>query len=105
MIRRPPRSTLFPYTTLFRSLNVGRGDEPADRLDRIRRFEVERDALLAGVELTEAGAGAVAQRRPGAHHVAVGRFDLDHFGAEIGEHAGTVGAGDRGGEIEHTKTV
>src|SRR5438067_3206628 len=22
MIRRPPRSTLFPYTTLFRSLNV-----------------------------------------------------------------------------------
>src|SRR3712207_7016930 len=24
MIRRPPRSTLFPYTTLFRSLPVGR---------------------------------------------------------------------------------
>src|SRR5687768_18233767 len=23
MIRRPPRSTLFPYTTLFRSLNAG----------------------------------------------------------------------------------
>src|SRR5258707_3720472 len=23
MIRRPPRSTLFPYTTLFRSVNVG----------------------------------------------------------------------------------
>src|SRR5438093_10246778 len=23
MIRRPPRSTLFPYTTLFRSLGVG----------------------------------------------------------------------------------
>src|SRR3712207_6983149 len=28
MIRRPPRSTLFPYTTLFRSLMVGR---PVDR--------------------------------------------------------------------------
>src|SRR5688572_31994644 len=31
MIRRPPRSTLFPYTTLFRSpsgfLSLGRGDE------------------------------------------------------------------------------
>src|SRR5256886_5792380 len=26
MIRRPPRSTLFPYTTLFRSLEDGRGD-------------------------------------------------------------------------------
>src|SRR3712207_7478186 len=25
MIRRPPRSTLFPYTTLFRSLREGRG--------------------------------------------------------------------------------
>src|SRR2546429_2378276 len=23
MVRRPPRSTLFPYTTLFRSLEVG----------------------------------------------------------------------------------
>src|SRR2546425_8483797 len=26
MIRRPPRSTLFPYTTLFRSINVCRVD-------------------------------------------------------------------------------
>src|SRR3712207_8422359 len=26
MIRRPPRSTLFPYTTLFRSLRVGLRD-------------------------------------------------------------------------------
>src|SRR2546427_8902674 len=35
MIRRPPRSTLFPYTTLFRSLDVleeavvSRNDAPA----------------------------------------------------------------------------
>src|SRR5256885_3685160 len=27
MIRRPPRSTLFPYTTLFRSLVDGAGDQ------------------------------------------------------------------------------
>src|SRR3712207_8557105 len=27
MIRRPPRSTLFPYTTLFRSLTALRPDE------------------------------------------------------------------------------
>src|SRR2546429_3241313 len=26
MIRRPPRSTLFPYTTLFRSIGVFRGE-------------------------------------------------------------------------------
>src|SRR2546427_2788222 len=30
MIRRPPRSTLFPYTTLFRSRQIGVGDV-ADR--------------------------------------------------------------------------
>src|SRR2546426_6713427 len=28
MIRRPPRSTLFPYTTLFRSLPLGEGMRP-----------------------------------------------------------------------------
>src|SRR2546430_5908972 len=33
MIRRPPRSTLFPYTTLFRS-----GDEPADVLYKVDSF-------------------------------------------------------------------
>src|SRR3989442_14128515 len=27
MIRRPPRSTLFPYTTLFRSLHPEHGEE------------------------------------------------------------------------------
>src|SRR3712207_7112216 len=31
MIRRPPRSTLFPYTTLFRSLDPAREHEMADR--------------------------------------------------------------------------
>src|SRR3712207_7673173 len=28
MIRRPPRSTLFPYTTLFRSLGAGNNSSP-----------------------------------------------------------------------------
>src|SRR2546427_10741344 len=32
MIRRPPRSTLFPYTTLFRSLELQLPDHP-DQLD------------------------------------------------------------------------
>src|SRR3712207_8179558 len=31
MIRRPPRSTLFPYTTLFRSLPEDVALRPADR--------------------------------------------------------------------------
>src|SRR5256885_11739847 len=31
MIRRPPRSTLFPYTTLFRSVRLTRGPEFTER--------------------------------------------------------------------------
>src|SRR5256885_3636507 len=34
MIRRPPRSTLFPYTTLFRS-PLGEGHAETDRADRL----------------------------------------------------------------------
>src|SRR2546430_11944673 len=34
MIRRPPRSTLFPYTTLFRSILSPIGGYLADRLSR-----------------------------------------------------------------------
>src|SRR5260221_9330982 len=37
MIRRPPRSTLFPYTTLFRSLAARAAALP--RLDRLARRE------------------------------------------------------------------
>src|SRR5215510_16040054 len=33
MIRRPPRSTLFPYTTLFRSRRQGRRLRPLAHLD------------------------------------------------------------------------
>src|SRR5256885_12011166 len=36
MIRRPPRSTLFPYTTLFRSANLDRGGHPAVSPERRR---------------------------------------------------------------------
>src|SRR2546430_12110320 len=38
MIRRPPRSTLFPYTTLFRS-RVGGGSTRAGRLRRPRNLD------------------------------------------------------------------
>src|SRR3712207_9533254 len=33
MIRRPPRSTLFPYTTLFRSADLDRRAHPAHVID------------------------------------------------------------------------
>src|SRR2546427_7375476 len=55
MIRRPPRSTLFPYTTLFRS-----------------RHEIHPDPLLVDVVDDD-------ERGP----VGVGRHDLGH--ADVGE--------------------
>src|SRR3712207_7404780 len=52
MIRRPPRSTLFPYTTLFRSdqiLELAHVAGPAVALEAVHRLHVEllaRQALL-----------------------------------------------------------
>src|SRR3712207_8225543 len=48
MIRRPPRSTLFPYTTLFRSdqLQVHRVD--LDHPDEPRREQGEREQAQQG---------------------------------------------------------
>src|SRR2546426_7490048 len=53
MIRRPPRSTLFPYTTLFRSVrskhsatsNLGMGPLLRVGLKPIFRFEAEMFAI------------------------------------------------------------
>src|SRR5258708_25761281 len=41
MIRRPPRSTLFPYTTLFRSVGPFDGD-----LDDYQRYLLEESRRL-----------------------------------------------------------
>src|SRR2546422_4149260 len=58
MIRRPPRSTLFPYTTLFRSIETG-GPTKADALNRglldasnpLVIF-IDSDVILRGGEIT-----------------------------------------------------
>src|SRR5256885_6868386 len=51
MIRRPPRSTLFPYTPLFRSLDqqllTEMMDENARRSDPLDAREVMIEAMLA----------------------------------------------------------
>src|SRR2546422_3956849 len=41
MIRRPPRSTLFPYTTLFRSIGLRRRVKAADLADELQRGVVQ----------------------------------------------------------------
>src|SRR2546430_9572750 len=48
MIRRPPRSTLFPYTTLFRSaglLNVWTGDEAIEAGVAGQQFERQAEGF------------------------------------------------------------
>src|SRR3712207_8433188 len=55
MIRRPPRSTLFPYTTLFRSELVHgheplQGDERLDALARAVRVGDVVDVLLGAYD-------------------------------------------------------
>src|SRR2546422_7680296 len=70
MIRRPPRSTLFPYTTLFRSLLIDAGCEWGYHAADITRtfpvngrfsvaqrtvYEVVLRAQLAGLEAARPG--------------------------------------------------
>src|SRR3712207_8580850 len=52
MIRRPPRSTLFPYTTLFRSVC---GKDDLGRLAAIARQRLERGANAARHRFDESG--------------------------------------------------
>src|SRR3989441_2190623 len=91
MIRRPPRSTLFPYTTLFRSeLQVGQGkavlglqeldievarDDLAGRVQGIvekERLSQRRAALPGGVEVVEEEP-ALAPVEPHAPHLGIVR--------------------------------
>src|SRR3712207_8261424 len=63
MIRRPPRSTLFPYTTLFRS----RGADAVSGVEaRPRGVERERDV---------AEASGLAAPAAGARHRCAGRSE------------------------------
>src|SRR5256886_9551534 len=55
MIRRPPRSTLFPYTTLFRSQHVGRVHRALGRAGPHQRVQLvdEQDDVAVLRDLVE----------------------------------------------------
>src|SRR2546426_12151305 len=71
MIRRPPRSTLFPYTTLFRSLVVGKdrraAQMPVGMLDKqstglvARLIQSPPEDRLAGHGLLPRHDGAIVE--------------------------------------------
>src|SRR3989442_15400276 len=84
MIRRPPRSTLFPYTTLFRS--GGRIHETFDT-----EFDggpidlgavVEEDVLLERERVEKAVGRALPRLGGVAHELAVGR-DVDEAAPDV----------------------
>src|SRR3712207_9177724 len=90
MIRRPPRSTLFPYTTLFRSdvalraiaesddgPSLSRHLERHGTLEQVLEFVVHRSAY----QLKEADPHAWAiPRLTGGPQAAMGENEADEFG-------------------------
>src|SRR3712207_7965643 len=81
MIRRPPRSTLFPYTTLFRSLR-GRAERPGPEADdfwswreemyrlagELDPHSIEQASLTAYREMAAAGYGDRKSTRLNSSH-------------------------------------
>src|SRR3712207_9244538 len=86
MRRRPPRSTLFPYTTLFRS-----GDVARDR----RVLALARD-LVDLVDVDDAGLGALHVVVGGLDELEQDVLDVLAYVAGLGERGGVGdGEGDR----------
>src|SRR2546426_3981702 len=89
MIRRPPRSTLFPYTTLFRSRAGRRGagrievdagpgqDGPRRRLARAERGRTER--ALRGIAGDDAGLASRDHRPDGIRDRKSTRLNSSHL--------------------------
>src|SRR5258706_10377677 len=96
MIRRPPRSTLFPYTTLFRSRLRGAVDAPERAQHRIvEALHAERDAMLSRSEehtselqsLTNLVCRLLLEKKKILHRVRVLRRRLVESRAQRGKRA------------------
>src|SRR3712207_8695687 len=62
MIRRPPRSTLFPYTTLFRSHILARGSGPEPHAIFIRYADLTSGTLYEASLTREPTHGSLVLR-------------------------------------------
>src|SRR2546422_7957479 len=87
MIRRPPRSTLFPYTTLFRSVGeVGHAGVLGLASDVVAVVEEDRAALL---EL-EHRAHVLGERGVGAREVCFGIARADRKSTRLNSSHGYI---------------
>src|SRR2546426_11044718 len=92
MIRRPPRSTLFPYTTLFRSLRDQSDQTSADPHGDARREldgPVHDDPPLARREGRDVGPAAGEVETDGGGRMEFSRLVAPSHGSV--RHAATVG--------------
>src|SRR5438874_7478047 len=93
MIRRPPRSTLFPYTTLFRSVELGtrrvpaahgiirdNADAPADVLgrDRLRRPLKDRKSTRLNSSHVEISYAVFCLKKKKSHHTSTSNQNGPH---------------------------
>src|SRR5258707_9735701 len=62
MIRRPPRSTLFPYTTLFRSIGSSRSGETCP-VPNMRNTNIPPRTAITPVKNAPASRSKVIQKR------------------------------------------
>ena len=83
------------------------GNELAGHLQRLRSGKVERDAPLVAVEAEIGGALAADFSVLEVPRVvaAVGVFDLDDLGTEVGQRLRAGGPGHDAGEIHHQQSV
>src|SRR2546422_2345914 len=93
MIRRPPRSTLFPYTTLFRSLGV---EPQVDARERAARVAESIVVVVVGDEReAHAGAPALQERAAVVRGAHLSGRDPDLRRSRGGARRRTAGTADR----------
>src|SRR5256885_11927156 len=63
MIRRPPRSTLFPYTTLFRSVAPFQAKRPSSTMTRYNSPSCSRARMVPGLSERWSGTGGIGGGR------------------------------------------
>src|SRR2546425_11951386 len=81
MIRRPPRSTLFPYTTLFRS-DLARRAQPHAGREEVAEIERGADHELAALHVDAAAHPEAEQADPGPRRGAAHARRLELLGRE-----------------------